>query len=139
MGWLLKLVPDFRPAVYICVSEFITCNNLWKNFFGLHLIKNAQNTIVRRSAIWLFKKDRIKKFDLKKKLKLTQGTYWTIFWRYHDQHSIGKPIEITTSRLRFVLVSQWSADHRISRMLSKNYLPLVVTFFLRSNFLIRSF
>ena len=72
---------------------------------------------------------RIKKFDLKKKLELTEGSFWTTFWTYHDQHSIGKPIEITTSRLRFALVSQWNVDHGTSKMLSKNYLPLVLTFF----------
>ena len=72
---------------------------------------------------------RIKKFDLKKKLELTEGSFWTIFWTYRDQHSIGKPIEITTSRLRFALVSQWNVDHGTSKMLSKNHLPLVLTFF----------
>ena len=77
---------------------------------------------------------RIKKFDLKKKLELTEGSFWTTFWKYHDQHSIGKPIEITTSRLRFALVSQWNVDHGTSRMLSKNYLPLVLTFFWRRIF-----
>ena len=72
---------------------------------------------------------RIKKFVFKKKLELTEGSFWTTFWKYHDQHSIGKPIEITTSRLRFALVSQWNIDHGISKMLSGKYLPLVLTFF----------
>ena len=72
---------------------------------------------------------RIKKFDLKKKLELTEGTSRTTFWKYHDQHSIGKPIEIATSRLRFALISQYNADHGASKMLSGNYIPLVLTFF----------
>ena len=72
---------------------------------------------------------RIKKFVFKKKLELTEGSFWTTFLKYHDQYSIGKPIEITTSRLPFALVSQWNVDHGTSRMLSKNYLPLVLTFF----------
>ena len=72
---------------------------------------------------------RIKKFVFKKKLELTQGSFWTTFWKYHDQHSIGKPIEITTSRLRFALLSQWNVDHGISKMLSGKYVPLVITFF----------
>ena len=41
-----------------------------------------------------FKKDRIKKFDLKKKLELTEDSSRTTFWKYDDQHSIGKSIQI---------------------------------------------
>ena len=40
------------------------------------------------------KKDRIKKFDLKKKLEPTKGTSSTMFWKYCDEYYIGKPIEI---------------------------------------------
>ena len=72
---------------------------------------------------------RLKKFDLKKKLELTEGSFWTTFWTYHDQHSIGKPIETTTSRLRFALISQWNSDNRISKILVENDLPLGLTFF----------
>ena len=60
---------------------------------------------------------RIKKFDLKKKLELPEDSLWTTFWKYHDQRSIGKPIEITTPRLRFALVSQWNVDHGTSKIL----------------------
>ena len=77
---------------------------------------------------------RIKKFDLKKKLEVTKGTFRTAFWKYHDQHCIGKPIEITTSSLRFALVSQWNIDHGISKMLSEKYLSLLLTFFEIENF-----
>ena len=76
------------------------------------------------------------KIRSQKKLELTEGTSMTTFWKYHDQHSIGKPIEITTSRLRFALVSQWNVDHGISKMLSGKYLPLVL-FFSDRIFLIR--
>ena len=68
------------------------------------------------------------KIRSQKKLELTQGTSRTTFWKYRDPHCIGKPIEITTSRLRFALGFQWNIDHGISKMLSGKYLPLVLTF-----------
>ncbi len=50
---------------------------------------------------------------------------WSTFhWETNRNHDVTR-----TSRLRFALISQWNANHRILKMLSVNYLPVVLTFF----------
>ena len=48
---------------------------------------------------WYFVFYRIKKFDLKKKLELTEATSRTTFLKYHDQYSIENPMQIAISTL----------------------------------------
>ena len=115
--------PQMRGKKYINVVHFTLV------FTHSSFIENTPEMNESARDFWHSIFYRIKKFDLKKKLELTEGSFWTTFWKYHDQHSIGKPIEITTSRLGFALISQCNADHGISKILSGKYLPLVLTFF----------
>ena len=69
------------------------------------------------------------KIRSQKKLELTEGTSRTTFLKYHDPHSIGKPMQIAILTSWFLLVSQWNVDHATSKMLSEKYLPLLLTFF----------
>ena len=68
--------------------------NSWSSPQGLQRRSTKNETFFDFVSVVAY---RIKKFDLKKKLELTEGTFWTTFLKYHDPHSIGKPMQIAIS------------------------------------------
>ena len=102
--WFRILCP---PCSFL--SAFVCTSN--KTRFTLWHFSFIEKTLEMNESRWNFWNSifyRIKKFDLKKKLELTEGSFWTTFWKYH-----------------VILCWSW-----YFKKVSKNYIPLVPTFFL---------
>ena len=76
-----------------------------------------------------FKKDRIKKFDLKKKLELIEGRSLASIWKCFGQHYIGESMEMFNLVLQFLLIPQWNGEQDTSSSMPGSDLQLFPTFF----------